>query len=75
MCSPEWFYHGWSQRDIFQSIFRGSRQLRPILGGDLQRQGDHGLECQLYGAEEPQDHAGQVQPHMRYSEIRIIKKS
>ena len=49
-----------------------ARQLRTLLRRDLQRQGDHGLECQLYGAKEPQDHAGQVQPHMRYSEIRII---
>ena len=40
--------------------FQGSRQLRPLLCGNLQRQGDHGLECQLHGTKEPQDHAGQV---------------
>ena len=39
-------------------FFQGSRQLRPLLGRDLQRQGDHGLERQLHGAEEPQDYAG-----------------
>ena len=41
-------------------FFQGSRQLRPLLRRDLQRQGDHGLERQLHGAEEPQDYAGQV---------------
>ena len=35
-----------------------ARQLRPLLRRDLQRQGDHGLERQLHGAEEPQDYAG-----------------
>ena len=39
-------------------FFQGSRQLRPLLGRDLQRQGDHGLERQLHGAKEPQDYAG-----------------
>ena len=38
-----------------------ARQLRPILGGDLQRQGDHGLECQLHGTKEPQNNARQVE--------------
>ena len=44
----------------FQSFNQGSRQLRPILCRDLQRRRDHGLECQLHGTKEPQDHAGQV---------------
>merc|ERR550532_2906881 len=37
-----------------------ARQLRPLLRRDLQRQGDHGLERQLHGTKEPQNHAGQV---------------
>ena len=56
--SPECFHHGWNQLHI--TVFQGSRQLRPLLRGDLQQQGDHRLECQLHGTKEPQDHAGQV---------------
>ena len=40
-----------------------ARQLRPILRRDLQRQGRHRLERQLHGAQESQDHAGQVGHH------------
>lgn len=38
----------------------GAGKLRPVLHLHLQRGGEHGLERQLHGAQDPEDHQHQV---------------